>query len=218
MGSSPVAVWLCRALRGKHFSIRMMVTDRPRGEELAAKLEWVNVVQCDPTDPDEFSEERIQDADIFLALTPTDEQNILVAARAKSMGVGTAMALQQRGTYLHLLKHVGIDQSFSPRVSAANEILSFLQPGPIRHLASLAMGVADIYEVQVPASATQVVGKPLKALNFPARSLVAAIQRKDGIDVPGADDTIEPGDTVIVIGRSESEPELRRLFNLRRAV
>jgi len=121
----------------------------------------------------------------------------------------------QRGTYLHLLKDVGIDQAFSPRVSAVNEIVELLDRGPLRHLASLAVGVADIYELTVPSDAAAVVGKPLKQMQLPNRSLVAAIQRGDRVHVPGANDTIQPGDSVVIIGRSDIAPELRKMFQLK---
>ncbi|MBT5136669.1 MAG: hypothetical protein HOM36_03845, partial [Phycisphaerae bacterium] len=41
MGGSPVAVWLCRALENRGFSIRLFETDPVRADELAQKLEWV---------------------------------------------------------------------------------------------------------------------------------------------------------------------------------
>jgi len=215
MGGSPVAVWLCRALRSRHFAIRLYTTDRARAEDMADKLPWVNVSTSDLTDPDAFEQERISQAEAFVAVTPKDEENIVIAARAKSGGVNRAIALLQRGTYLHLLKDVGIDQAFSPRVSAVNEIVELLDRGPLRHLASLAVGVADIYELTVPSDAAAVVGKPLKQMQLPNRSLVAAIQRGDRVHVPGANDTLQPGDSVVIIGRSDIAPELRKMFQLK---
>ncbi len=214
MGGSGVGVWVCRALRSKTFSVRLFEADRRRAEELANKLDWVTVLRIDVADPDAFEQERVGSADAFVATTNDDEQNILVAAHAKQMGCPKAVAVLQRGTYLHLLKHVGIDRAFSPRVSAVSEIRDLLDTGPIRHLSSLSVGIADIYEVRVPDGASKVLNKPLKEIAFPSRCSVAAIQRGHGVHVPGADDYIHPHDVAVIIGPEGADRELRKLFNV----
>lgn len=212
LGSSPIAVWLCRALRSRRFSIRLLETDRRRSAELAEKLEWVTVIRADPTEPMVLEEEHADQVDAFVAVTDDDERNILAAARAKTFGIGRAIAVLQRPTYLHLLEHVGIDRAFSPRVTAVTEILRLLDDAPVRKLASLADGIADVFEVVVSDYASDVVGQPLKGIHFPDNTLVAAIQRDEEAHVPGANDVIESGDHLIVIGPSDSPKRLRKLF------
>ncbi|MCH7812832.1 MAG: Trk system potassium transporter TrkA, partial [Planctomycetes bacterium] len=93
MGGSAMGVWMCRALEGGSFSVRLFEIERERAEELSGKLEHVTVVQADPTDPDVCAEERIGAADVFIAVTNDDEHNILASAQAKSLGVSTAIAV-----------------------------------------------------------------------------------------------------------------------------
>ena len=57
MGGTPMAVWLCRALREHAWSIRLFETNTARSEELAEKLDWVTVLNADPTDKGVFAEE-----------------------------------------------------------------------------------------------------------------------------------------------------------------
>jgi trk system potassium uptake protein TrkA len=216
MGGSSQSVWLCRALRHSNFSVRLFEPDPERAEELADKLDWVTVINADALQSDALEEERLEQADVFAALTPEDERNILAAARAKTMGVQSAIAVLQRATYLHLLEHVGIDRAFSPRAVAVSEIQRLLNVGPVRHLASLAEKIAEVYELEVPRSATQVINQPLKDCQFPAHSLIAAIERGDEVFVPGADNRIQAGDTVIVIGPAEVEKPLKKLFARKR--
>ena len=211
MGGSAQAVWLCRELR-HGFTVRLFVEDRKRAEDLADKLEWVTVLHADVMNSDVLRDERVDHADAFVTVTDDDENNILAAARAKSMGTPMAIAVLQRGTYVHLLEHVGIDRAFSPRTTAVNEIMRRIERGPLRHLASVAEGIAEVFEAQVPTTARRLIDQPLRQLQLPVRCLIAAIQRDDEVFVPGADDAIEAHDTVIVIGPEESRPALRRLF------
>jgi trk system potassium uptake protein TrkA len=211
MGGSPISVWLCRALTGRSFSLRLFETHEPRAEELALKLDHVTVVAADPTDEGVFNEENLQAADAFVALTADDEHNILAAGQAKSLGVRQVLAIVQRPTYMHLLQHVGIDTALSPRRVAAKEIQNLIEDRPVRCLASLAEGTADVYEVR-PTVQGQATDAPLKDIRLPAGVIIAAIQRGDKVKVPGANDKILAGDTLIVIGPQGNEKEIRKLF------
>lgn len=212
MGGTALAVWLCRALQRWDFSVRLFESDPQRAAALSEKLERVTVLAADPMSGDVLQEERVDQADAFIALTDHDENNLLAAARARSMGVGMAIAVQQRGTYLHLLEHIGIDKAFSPRVTAVVEIQRLLQQGTVRTLASLAAGIADVFEIRVPQQGSAAVEKPLRDLKLPARCLIAAIQRSGEIFVPGAQDMVRGGDRVVAIGPAASRKELARLF------
>ncbi|MEE9295480.1 MAG: Trk system potassium transporter TrkA [Phycisphaerae bacterium] len=211
MGGTSMGVWLCRALRQRHFAVRIYVFGRERAEELAGKLPHVTVVESDPTDPGVFAEERLADSDAFVALTPDDEHNILAAAQAKSLGAKLAIAVTARSTYIHLLTHVGIDRAFSPRVVAAREIQLLLEPGPVRVVASLVEATANVYEVQVGPSAPG-TGESLETINLPGPCVIVAIQRKMEVLVPDAKTEVLAGDVLLVIGRRGMEKDLKKLF------
>ncbi|HRX84377.1 MAG TPA: NAD-binding protein, partial [Phycisphaerae bacterium] len=167
--------------------------------------------QADPSDRAVFDEEHLAKADALVALLDDDEHNILACAWAKSMGIAHVVAVVQRPDYLHLLPGVGIDRAFSPRMVAVREIERFLQSGPLQRIASLARGIIDVYQVRVGPRAS-VEGKQLKDIRLSPDWVVAAIERGERVQVPAADDTIEPGDTVLVIGRAGAESRLKKIF------
>ncbi len=213
LGGSAQCVWVCRALKNRGFTIRVFESEEARAHELAEKLDWATILNVDAVNTDALRDERVDLADVFLALTGDEERNILAAARAKSMGVKNAVALLQRTTYQHLLSHVGIDNAFSPRVSAVTEVLRRMDAGPVKHLASLAEKIAEVYELSVPAGEGKAVNRPLKEVKLPANTMIAAVQRDDEVFVPGAESRIEPGDTVIAIAPEIAKKALRKLFN-----
>jgi trk system potassium uptake protein TrkA len=213
LGGSAQCVWVCRALKDRGFSIRVFEENEERARELAEKLQWCTILNTDAVNTDALKDERVDLADAFLALTGDEEQNILAAARAKSMGVKSAVALLLRPTYQHLLKHIGIDKSFSPRSTAVNEMLRLLETGPVKHLATLAEDIAEVYELSVPVGAKKIINCPLKELALPANTMLAAVQRDDEVFVPGGDSEILPGDTVIAIAPESARKALRKLFN-----
>jgi len=211
MGGSSIAVWLSRALKKRHISIRLFETRAERAEELAAKLSHVTVINADPTDPVMAADERIGEAEAFVALTGDDEHNILAAAQAKASGVATAITVVQRSIYIRLLPHIGIDHAFSPGNDAVREIQRMLEAGPVHELTHIAKGRIKLYEV-TPTSGGSAVGMPLKDARFPAHTQVVAVQRAGGATVPGADDVIEEGNALLVVGRHGIEKELKEIL------
>lgn len=211
MGASAVGVWLSRALRGSQFSVRLFELDRARAEEVSVKLPHVTVVQADPTDRAVFNEESIAEADAFVAVSNDDEHNILATMQAKALGVKLTMAVIQQSKYLHLLERVGVDCAFSPRMVAGGELLKIVHAGPMQLIASVSEGAADVYEIRVPRH-SPVCSRPLKDIPFPLGCIMAAIQRDSKVWVPGGQDTIEPGDSLLAVLHHGQEKTVRRLF------
>ncbi len=211
MGGSPMAEWFCRALRDRAFRIRLFEVDRERAEALASRLDWVTVINADPTTQAVFQEEYLGRADVFVALTDDDERNILGGAWAKSQGIKQAVAVVQRPVYLHLLEHIGIDLAFSPRVTAAREIGRLLDDSPLVSLSSLARGVLDIYRVVVGRDAP-VTGAPLKSLTGLRDWTIAAVRHEGQAYVPDGDSRIRAEDTVLIVGPHGEGKKLRELF------
>jgi trk system potassium uptake protein TrkA len=214
MGGTPMAVWLSRSLMDRNFALRLFETDRARAEELSEKLSWVTVIQADPTERATFDEEHLAHADVFVSLLDDDEANIIGGVLAKLRGVPRVVTVVQKSTYLDLIYDIGVDNAFSPRIVAANEILSVLDESPLRHMASLAAGVIDVYRVRVGSKA-EVLDTPLKDVKLSPEWVVAAIQREGVASVPGANDRIQAGDVVLMIGREGRDRTLKKLLDVR---
>lgn len=211
MGESATAVWLCRALKDRRFSVRLFVEDHTRAQELAEKLEHVTVLEADPTDVATFTDEHLEKVDTFVAVTNEDERNILACSQAKTMGVRTAIAVVQRAKYLRLVSHVGIDRAFSPRADAVKTILKLIETDRVRSLARFAADTASVYEVR-PDARAKVLGNDLRNIKLPPESMIAAIRRDHDVHVPGADDQVQSGDVLLVIGPVGIEKQLREVF------
>ncbi len=212
MGETSTAVWLCRALKNRSFSVRLFVEHRARAEELSEKLEHVTILESDPTDASVIADEHLEKADVFIAVTQDDEHNILSCAQAKTLGLQSVIAVVQSSKYLHLLSHVGIDRVFSPRAVAVKAIERLIHTGGPRLVASFAEGVAEVYEVH-PGKKCDILGHELRNIKLPPGSMIAALRRSDKSFVPGADDQLAIGDTILVIGPSGCKAELQELFS-----
>lgn len=211
MGGPEMAVWLCQALRSRAFALRLFETDRRRAEELATELDWVTVLHSDPTDRATFLEERLGEADVFIAIRDDDEDNIIACVLAKARGVERTMAVVQRSNYLDIINDIGVDRAYSPRLVAARQIESVLDEGGVRVLTSYPDGDVSVYRTRVGEGA-EVVGRRLRTLKLTPDWSIIGVRRGLVARVPSADDDLAPGDTVLVVGRSGRESDVAELF------
>lgn len=211
MGGPPMAVWLCQQLRGKEFSVRVFERDRIRAEQLAEKLDWVTVLNADPLDRAVFAEENLMQADVFISLLPNDEANIIGAVLAKTRGIEQVITVVQQSKFLDIIYDIGVDRAYSTRHVASEEIENVLDNRPLRHLGTLAEGHVDVFRVRV-GEKSKATGQALRDLSLSPDWVLAAIHRATDTFVPGADDTLEVGDTVLVVGKHGTESTLEKIF------
>ena len=211
MGGSPVAVWLCRTLQNRGFSIRLFETEANRANELAEKLPWVTVIQGDPTDPNIFTDEHIEKANAFVALT-NDEHNILSCAWAAGLGVEETYLVVSREDYAPFVKAMGLTNTFSPRELAVEEIQKRLARKQMTKVTSLSGDNLAIYRIRVGKNAL-VTKKPLSELSLMPNCMVIVLEHDEHYGVvPSADEILEERDVVFVVVRGEFEDELQSLF------
>ncbi|MAC76139.1 MAG: Trk system potassium transporter TrkA [Phycisphaeraceae bacterium] len=212
LGGTRMAEWVCRTLRGKPFAIRLFERDREVAERLAAELDWVTVLHGDVTDPAMFAEERIAEADHFVALLEDDEVNIIGGVLAKLRGVDTVTVVVQRSAYLDSVYSIGLDRAYSPRTVAAKQIEEALDVDVVRTVSSLADGGVSVFRVGVGA-ACELAGKRLRTVKLTPDWSVLAVQRGEKTWVPHADDEVLVGDEVLVLGRTEHRDRLVEIFD-----
>ncbi len=211
LGGTSMGEWLAEDLYTKHFATRLFEPKRNIAREISERFPNITVIASDPTDPNEFEAEHLERCAAFITATDNDEHNLLGALQAKKLGVPVTCAVIHKPHYLPVLENVGIDYPMSPRVVAAENLLNFIEESGVRVLANLAPKVADVYEVG-PVTGGDGVGKQLKSIELPKATLIAAVQRNGDACVPKAEDSIEKGDLLIVLGPHHIRKTLRRMF------
>lgn len=211
-GGGETGYHLASILEGKRFQVVLMDKDLERCEFLASHLSETVVVHREATRRANLEEERVGSADVFVACTGEDENNIMAAVEARDIGAERIMALVSRPDYAHVVGKLGIDLAVSPREVIAKQVLGFLSSGPIVSKTPLSEGSGlSVVEVDVmPDSvATEHV---LANLGLPTQSLIAGVVREGYASVPGGDYQFEPGDTVIGLVADSMVNEIEAFF------
>lgn len=209
-GGGEIGYNLALILQKGRFNIVLMESDPARCEQLAGKLPNTTILRADVTRQSEMQEARVGKADIFVAATGHDEDNIVCGVEARELGCPRILSVVRRPDYANVLAKVGIDVAVSPREVTARQMLGMVQGGVIIGGSGVSGGDAEIWEVEIVDGAPVTRG-PLKDVSLPG-CLIAAIVREDFVKVPGADDQLRPGDSAVVLVHRESIADALALF------
>lgn len=198
VGGGETGYHLARILEDQRFNVSLLEADHARCEYLASQLHETTVVHTDATQRSSLEEERVETADVFVACMGDDEDNIMASVEARDIGAKTIMALVGRPDYARIVGKLGIDVTVSPRQVIAKQILGYLNGGPVVSRTSLGEGEILVLEIEVLEGAS-VTGDVIAKLRLPSPCLIAAVIRSDFAFVPGAQDRLKAGDTVVVL-------------------
>jgi trk system potassium uptake protein TrkA len=193
-------------------SVRLFERDAERASEVALKLSSrVLVLNGDATDLDFLLEEKIGDADVFIAATNDDEDNMIACQLTKSQGVGRTVALINKRSYRNVYNLMNIDVAVSPRLQCAQQILRFVRSESISSIAVIAEGRAEVLELEAHFGGGKKSCK-VKNLDLPDGAKVGAVVREEDVFIPNGESVIEDGDQVILFTLPEEIRAVERIF------
>ena len=157
-------------------------------------------------------------ADAFVSLTGIDEENIIMSMYAKTKQVSKVVTKVNGEALQNLVDQLGIESVVSAKNVTANVISGYVRAmnnsmgsANVETVYQLINGKVEALEFQI-RERTQYTGIPLKDLSIKENHLVACIVRKRQIIIPGGNDTMEVGDSVIVVSMSRGLEDLKEIF------
>jgi trk system potassium uptake protein TrkA len=148
-------------------------------------------------------------ADLFLAVTGEDEDNLVACQVAKhAFNAGRIVARINNPKNETIFRALGIDSTVSATSAIMAHIEQELPTHPLIPLLTLKRGF-EIVEVRVPDGAA-IVGRPLREVLLPHQSLIWGIVDTEGNPkAPTVETIIHAGDEVVAVTLKESEEALR---------
>ncbi len=212
-GGGETGYHLARVLEGPRFNVLLVEKDLKRCEFLAAHLKRATVVNADVQRRASMEEERVGSADVFVACTGDDEDNIMACVEARELGAKSILSIVSRPDYANVVGKLGIDHTVSPRKVIARQVMSFLNTGTVisRTPLSVEDGI-EIMEIEVVEGAPA-ASCVLADLKLPPQCIIGAVIRESYVMVPGAKDRFTPGDTVVALVGKPAIEETLKIFS-----
>ena len=176
-----------------------------RCKELTDLLPQALIINGDGTDKDMLLEEGVTRTDSFVSLTNLDEENIMLSLFAKQISKSVKSVTKiNKISFTDVINRLDLDSVIYPKKITAEAIISYARAKQ----ASIGSNVEVMYhlfneraeaiefKVMEPSNAT---GKMLKDMTLKPNTLLSFINRSGKIIIPTGTDSIEVGDTVMVV-------------------
>lgn len=164
----------------KDYSIKLIEFNPERAVFLSQNLSRTIVQPGSASDRKLLMEENIEDIDVFLAVTNSDEANIMSSMLAKRLGAHKVLTLISNPAYVDLVQGGEIDIAISPQQATIGTLLSHVRRGDIVNVHSLRRGAAEAIEVIARGDnkTSKVVGKAIEDIDLPEGASIGAIVRE----------------------------------------
>lgn len=204
-GGGRVAYYLASQLCNLGMNVKIIERNRERCEELCELLPKATIINGDATEHDLLIEEGIEKTDAFIALTGMDEENIIMSLFASKQSVSKVIVKINEDRRAMMIDELGLDSIVSAKTATADAILGYVRA---RRNSQCSANVETMYQLldgRVEAlefiikSENAYTGMPLKDLNLKVNNIIACIARGRKIIIPNGDDSIQVGDSVVII-------------------
>lgn len=213
-GGGSIGLRLARALERTHH-VKLIERDAKRARHVSEVLEEAIVLHGDAADEELLIEENIDGADVFAAVTNSEEANILSAMLAKRLGANKVMALINKPSYAELMESGSIDVAISPQTVTLGSLLAHVRRGDVVRVHSLRHGTAEAMEAIAHGEAgrSRTVGLAVDAIPMPDGARIGAITRGSELILAHHDTVVQDGDHVIIfLADRRHVDQVERLF------
>jgi len=204
VGGNETVYYLARQFVRKGYHTTIINRDAARARELANDTK-ATVVLGDGTHIQRLEEAGARQADMLLALTSRDQDNLIACQVAqRNFGVPRTMALVNDPENEEVFHKLGVTQAFSATRIIGSIIDQETDFDAITEIIPLSKGRITISDVHLDRG-SPTVGKTVQDLPLSGKTLIGAIIRDDHVIVPRGATVLNEKDHLIVI----SEPDYR---------
>lgn len=159
----------------------------------------------------------MEDVGMLIAVTDSDEVNLLACAVAKIGGIPRTIARVRDKEYLEeankkVQDSLGVDLIINPEMVTAHEIMQVLQTPAALDVEDFASGAVRLMEFKMRQDVSY-CGQTLKNITFPPSVLVVGILRNGEMIIPHGNSQLQPGDNVFFLGARESIADIAKDFH-----
>jgi trk system potassium uptake protein TrkA len=198
-GGGNIGYRLAKSLEHSN-QVKIIERDARRARRISELLERAIVLHGDAADEELLVEENIDSADVFAAMTNSEEANILSAMLAKRLGATKVMALINKPSYTELVESGSIDIAVSPQTITIGSLLAHVRRGDVVRVHALRRGAAEAIEAIVHGDerSSRVVGRMVSEIPLPEGASIGAVVRGDAVIMAHHDTVVRADDHVIL--------------------
>lgn len=204
VGGGKLTYYLAKLLENTKIQIKIIEQNLERCNELSELLPKAMIIHGDGSDQDLLLQEGIGQTEAFAALTGFDEENIMLSLYAASQSKAKLITKVNRIAFENVIGSMNLGSVIYPKLITADSILQYVRAmqnsmgSNVETLYKIVANRVEALEFRV-SNEPSLVGIPIEKLQLKENLLIACINRGGRIRNPRGRDTLEPGDTVIIV-------------------
>ena len=200
-GINHASITLAKSLETKGFVIKMIDPNAKKCEMAIKELSKSTILHYNPVNSNLLVAEGIDEADMFFALTNSDEINIMSSILAKKLGAKKTVATVNSAEYYSITRDMKlIDISISPHNFSYTTIKSFLTQVDMIRMYEIEGADEQLVELKVHGeeNMSTIVGKNLTEVKLPNGLEILAIMRNNIPHFYADDIIVADGDRLVI--------------------
>ncbi len=203
-GGGAIAFYLAKQLTEMHISVKIIERDLERCNQLCDQLDGAVIIHGDASDKELLMEEGLEHTESFVALTSIDEENIMLSLYAKMKSNAKCITKVNRIKFDDVIDTLDLDTVVFPKSITADYIVRYVRAmknsigSNVETMYRIIEGKAEALEFVIKKN-SPVVGIPIADMKIRGNIIIACITRNMRSFIPRGHDTIEVGDSVIVV-------------------
>ena len=203
VGAGKLGYSIAELLSNEEFDVVLVDQDEVRLEAAKNTLD-VLTITANGASPITMNDPDIRAADILIAVTASDEVNMVACILAKKHGITHTVARIRDTQFLsdakeYLKQNFDIDLMLNPELITAREVYRILMTPAALDVEDFASGKVRLFETKVTRH-SPLANIPLKDLEMPKAILAGMIFRDHRMIIPHGDDCLLPHDNAYFIG------------------
>lgn len=217
IGGGKITYYLAHQLLDMGIRVKVIENDKDRCLQLSNLLPKANILYGDGTDETLLLSEGLHNTQSVVSLTNFDEENLLISLFAMKHSNAKIIAKVNRITFNDIINELDIGSVVYPKYLTANYILKYVratqnaQGSNVETLYKILDKRAEALEFCIREN-SPVVGVPLMELNLKDNLLLCCINHKGKIIIPRGQDSIQVGDTVMVVTTNTGLRDIRDIL------
>ena len=217
IGSGEITYYLARLLIPTGCKVTIVEKNKSVCEDLSVTFPEATIICGDASDPELIAEEGLDKADAIASITNNDEENILMSLYAGKISTAKTVTRIDRVNFRSVVSEMNIGSTICPRVITSEYITRFIRAfntdndSEVESLYGLSDGRAEAMEFIIKKDSS-FIGIPIMDLKFKPNTLIGCIARNRQVIIPSGHDTLQAGDSVLVIISGYTISSIREIF------
>ncbi len=209
IGGGTVGYELCKLIEKTKIKAKLIEKDYKRCETLSESLNKTLILNADGTNSEFLTQEGIGQMDVVIAVTDSDEKNLLCSLLAKQLGAKKIITRVDQFATANLFENVGVDVAISAKQAALTEIKNQIIDSKMGIIATVERGLGKVQEIKVKPNFKDT---PLMQIKLPCRAVIATIQRGHKIIIPKGQTLIRANDSLLVFTMENDAQKIKEFF------